>query len=887
MMAKEKLIQAIAELERRPSDLTVPHDQLEQYQAIAMLAGIVKRLEGLPNTLVVRRYKQGEVICRQGEAGWTAFYILIDDEVTKFFEKRKQLNAAHSQALDAEISRWKEHLAQVRTSADTPACSVFVAIPAPPKTGEAGLLGRLLGRRERAPSAPKFIPIDAATDLDYETKTASIRSGELFGEMSCLNRSPRSATIVAAHDIYVVEMLRNILDILKKDAKFQQRLADAYRQHLFDQQFRNLPLFQELPEEQINEIRKEIKLLTFQAGQIICDEHGRSEGMYVIRTGIVQVLKNASALLRPADLLNATELWQQLRGTATADLPEPDVQRSAQIGAFAAVLPEALRQRLAQQETPRKEDKATLLNGLNFWLENPPAWELLEFRPIFERMKDKGEALKKDWKAKLATGLAGRIDARQVLLKTLGFPKESEVRQAARRHLEALFPTEIAKLPERAGPDWVLNYSGRGEPIGEISLIDDSPHTATCVAFTHPDHEAENPEDDRVEVVWLPAEVFRKMRALPAVEKHLSALVKRRKAASVVSVAPAPDRPPLQSARFNELGLVQGQQLMLVDLDRCTRCDECVRACVNSHTDGRSRLFLDGPRLDHFLVPASCRSCRDPVCMIGCPVGSIRRGDNRQIVIEHWCIGCGLCAEQCPYGSIQMHDIGLISAGARGWRWSPVTVEGTDWTASRLADQNWRIGQAPFGVDWLSQPGLPSYIAEPGSPRPAAIGFRYEFNLTSALLKNRLELTLWAPEGEGPAAPALWVNGQAIEMGKGQRERKSEYQYPARWTRTCELTAGGETPQLKSGRNILAVRVPVPTEEEKTRKVLFDLRLDMLLHPDLPAGADVEYSQKTPTLRAVVCDLCSDLPGQRPACVSACPHDAAMRVDSLRGFPGK
>ena len=43
--------------------------------------------------------------------------------------------------------------------------------------------------------------------------------------------------------------------------------------------------------------------------------------------------------------------------------------------------------------------------------------------------------------------------------------------------------------------------------------------------------------------------------------------------------------------------------------------------------------------------------------MIGCPVGSINRGDNGEIQIRDWCIGCSLCADQCPYGSIQMNAI--------------------------------------------------------------------------------------------------------------------------------------------------------------------------------------------------------------------------------------
>jgi Fe-S-cluster-containing hydrogenase component 2 len=40
--------------------------------------------------------------------------------------------------------------------------------------------------------------------------------------------------------------------------------------------------------------------------------------------------------------------------------------------------------------------------------------------------------------------------------------------------------------------------------------------------------------------------------------------------------------------------------------------------------------------------------------MVGCPVDSIHRGKHLQIVIEDHCIGCGLCAKNCPYGSIFM-----------------------------------------------------------------------------------------------------------------------------------------------------------------------------------------------------------------------------------------
>jgi Fe-S-cluster-containing hydrogenase component 2 len=112
-------------------------------------------------------------------------------------------------------------------------------------------------------------------------------------------------------------------------------------------------------------------------------------------------------------------------------------------------------------------------------------------------------------------------------------------------------------------------------------------------------------------------------------------------------------------AEYVEQGLYEGQSVLVLDLDNCTRCDACTRGCVEQHgttTHGIPipRLIRAGRRLDNFLVATSCRSCTDPHCMVGCPVDSIHRGKHLQIVIEDHCIGCGLCAENCPYGSIFM-----------------------------------------------------------------------------------------------------------------------------------------------------------------------------------------------------------------------------------------
>jgi Fe-S-cluster-containing hydrogenase component 2 len=133
-------------------------------------------------------------------------------------------------------------------------------------------------------------------------------------------------------------------------------------------------------------------------------------------------------------------------------------------------------------------------------------------------------------------------------------------------------------------------------------------------------------------------------RLREGVRARLESDARRRQAVSTV---------PIED--FLGQGLMEAQNLLVIDLERCTRCDLCVHACADAH-DGVTRLVRDGLRYDKFLVATSCRSCRDPLCMVGCPVGSIRRHpDSLEIVIEDWCIGCGLCATQCPYGNINLH----------------------------------------------------------------------------------------------------------------------------------------------------------------------------------------------------------------------------------------
>ena len=107
-----------------------------------------------------------------------------------------------------------------------------------------------------------------------------------------------------------------------------------------------------------------------------------------------------------------------------------------------------------------------------------------------------------------------------------------------------------------------------------------------------------------------------------------------------------------------EQRFINGTKAMLIDLNRCVRCDDCVRACASTH-GGNPRFIRHGRTFDHWMVANACMHCADPVCMIGCPTGAVHRSlETGAVVInDDTCIGCGTCANSCPYNNIRLVDI--------------------------------------------------------------------------------------------------------------------------------------------------------------------------------------------------------------------------------------
>jgi len=408
--------------------------------------------------IVKRRFRKGDIICREGEFGSTAFYILEGQ---------------------AEVSI-STPIAHVKT--DGGAKGFF-------KRLTSSLVAREQDKRE-GETRDRTIPIDASVDLSYGNPVAELGPGDLFGEMTCMNFYPRSATVRAESDVVAYEMLRNVLDIMLKNKSFRAQIDANYRRRALENHLRGVPMFADLSPDFIEHLKESVELQRFAPGQFIARQGDPADCFYLVRIGFVKIS------------------------------------------------------------------------------ENYPGGEL------------------------------------------------------------------------------VLAYLSRGDYFGEIGLLGGGIRTATCTALDH------------VEVVRISGDDFRQMvERFPSVRVGLEAVAAERQMANEQRMQMVHSIPIDQ---FLSQGLMEAQSLLVLDLQKCTRCDACVNACADAH-DGVTRLVRDGLRFDQYLIATSCRQCRDPLCMVGCPVGSIRRRNSLEVIIEDWCIGCGLCARNCPYGNINLHPFEVMA----------------------------------------------------------------------------------------------------------------------------------------------------------------------------------------------------------------------------------
>lgn len=108
------------------------------------------------------------------------------------------------------------------------------------------------------------------------------------------------------------------------------------------------------------------------------------------------------------------------------------------------------------------------------------------------------------------------------------------------------------------------------------------------------------------------------------------------------------------------------ENIMLIDIDQCTRCYACEIACKQENQIGVGprwrQIATLGPRrlngdLHLDFVPTACIHCDDPLCARLCPTDAItKREDGIVVIAQDKCTGCQLCLYGCPYGVMQYDE---------------------------------------------------------------------------------------------------------------------------------------------------------------------------------------------------------------------------------------
>ncbi len=198
----------------------------------------------------------------------------------------------------------------------------------------------------------------------------------------------------------------------------------------------------------------------------------------------------------------------------------------------------------------------------------------------------------------------------------------------------------------------VVTYFREGDLFGALSmLLGEATHALTVAATS------------RAEVIRIPgADFFATIQRHPQAHQALvsGALEVERVARSPAlgkAVAPKSEG-TIQALSMDvlvDMGVAKGREVLVIDQTKCTYCHNCVDACARRHH--YSRLQLRGLQVENFMFPTACRHCDDPVCLLCSVNGIVRLPTGEITIVEDNCIGCGACAERCPYGNISMHPV--------------------------------------------------------------------------------------------------------------------------------------------------------------------------------------------------------------------------------------
>jgi Fe-S-cluster-containing dehydrogenase component len=369
----------------------------------------------------------------------------------------------------------------------------------------------------------------------------SIEAGQIFGELSAINRAPRSVSVIAAGPAIALEIRwQGLRDLMQRDAALRKHIDQLYRERSLDIHLHETPLLLGFPAETIHQIATGVEFETY--GTMQWTQNWRSTAQHDIAGRILA----EPVIARQGDYCESLLLIRSgfARVTRRHGHGEQTIEYLGRGGVF----------------------------GLRELVHNCRTGE------------------QRPWQLSLrATGYTDILRIPASVFEALILPG-----------------LDLARLPSPLPPSSSASRSG-----------------SAAADRTGPASSSSPPLSQNSSTRRLTS------RKAGLETGLLETIVQQR--------------------------LMNGTEAMVIDLNRCTRCDDCVRACAATH-EGTPRFLRQGQTHGQWMFAQACMHCADPVCMIGCPTGAIARdGESGLITInERTCIGCGTCANSCPYSNIQM-----------------------------------------------------------------------------------------------------------------------------------------------------------------------------------------------------------------------------------------
>lgn len=396
------------------------------------------------------------------------------------------------------------------------------------------------------------------------------------------------------------------------------------------QQLTNIPLFEGVEVRGLRRMLLKATLRQLGTGEVLCREGQYHERLYIVVDGAVE--QTVSRTEREATrilVLGPGSFHGEM--AVLANHPETFTVRALQT-TLALEVPKTTLYGLMEQS-------ATFQGTMTALYERRAIWTHARNSPLLASLPDDA-----------VQNLLGRAE-----LKVLA-ADEVICSEGQPVHDFFLVRSGFLRVSRRLGTygDRVLVYFREGDTFGALALLTGVPeHTFSVRANT------------RAEVIRVPGQVLKEV-----LDKHPAArqrMVAEAIAAEKVVRSPelAPPGEILARKRENttqmglswtgliDKGIIQGHEVLVIDQNICTDCNNCVDACGRRH--GYSRLERSGLQLGNLLFPTACRHCEDPVCLLCSVNGIVRQPDGEISIVTDNCIGCGACAERCPYDNIRMH----------------------------------------------------------------------------------------------------------------------------------------------------------------------------------------------------------------------------------------